>query len=120
MCGNNTSCQGGSCVDVGTAGGNGTESHCCTNQGCATCEKCTASHTCLREVNEDVKQEGTGACKTGVCDGQGACANSPDGPPGPGCRGAAITCQSTQFCSTGSATPPTAPSGPPCGPGPPR
>jgi hypothetical protein len=104
MCGNYTSCQGGSCVDVCTAGGNGTEAHCCTNQGCATCEKCTASHACVKEVNEDVKQECTGACKTGVCNGQGACANSADGVSGPGCTGAAITCQSAQFCSSGSCT----------------
>src|SRR5260370_31957139 len=74
-CGANSRCDPatGTCVDVCTAGGNGTESHCCTNQGCATCEKCTASHTCQKEVNEDVKQEDTVTCKTRVCDGKGAC-----------------------------------------------
>jgi hypothetical protein len=105
-CGANLRCDPatGTCVDVCTAGGNGTESHCCTDQGCAACEKCTASHACQKEVNEDVKHECTGTCKSGVCDGNGACANSTNGQPGPGCTGAAIPCNSAQFCSNGSCT----------------
>jgi len=102
-CGANLRCDTatGNCVDICTAGGNGTEAHCCTNLGCATCEKCV-SHACQKEANEDVKQECTGTCKSGVCNGQGACANSTNNQPGSGCMGAALECQSAQFCSNGT------------------
>jgi hypothetical protein len=104
-CGANLRCDTttGNCVDICTAGGNGTEAHCCTDQGCATCEKCV-SHACVKEANEDVKRECTGTCKSGVCNGQGACANSTNNQSGPGCTGAAVPCQSAQFCSNGACT----------------
>jgi hypothetical protein len=59
---------------------------CCTNDDCPKCNKCSNGACVAQSDREDLKDDcGAGTCRTGLCDGRGGCATSPDGRTGPGC-----------------------------------
>jgi hypothetical protein len=67
---------------------------CCANSDCGTCQKCAQGRCVNQGGNEDLKNEcANGTCRTGTCNGAGACEASPDGQNGPGCAGECQNCQ---------------------------
>lgn len=67
---------------------------CCSHADCGACQKCASGRCVNQGGNEDLKKEcSTGVCRTGTCNGGGACAATPDGQNGPSCAGECQSCK---------------------------
>jgi hypothetical protein len=72
---------------------------CCAHSDCPMCKKCVSGACVNQGTNEDVKEEcGEGTCRTGRCNGNGACGNTASGQKGTDCQGDCQQCNGSGVC----------------------
>jgi hypothetical protein len=84
-----------------------TPGSCCTDAECGLCQKCLDNQCAAQRADEDLKNEcGTGACKTGTCDGSGRCGGTANGQNDASCSGSCRECRNAECVEkTGTCAP---------------